>query len=209
MAGRASGSRRARWTVRVASASACATCIPRSCRGYQYAAPGTARKGVSARGGNCAGPPGGGDLGYRRSAADLPWRVSSCTQRRGPDAGDRYRRRQLDGFSAAGLPSPLRKPALRLTVLFRLAVLPNRSRRVMESPPVHSSASGKRLEVRFDRTWLQENHLTRADLEQERVWLKSLGLNLRVGYQEASESSCSSVVCADTAASPSCGLQRR
>lgn len=116
-----------------------------------------------------------------------------------------HHRRKLDGFSAAELPSSLRKPALRLTVLFRLAVLLNRSRRAVESPPIHLSVAGKRLNVRFDRPWLQENHLTRADLEEERVWLNALGFKLRVGYQEASESSRSSVVCADMAGSPSCG----
>ena len=116
-----------------------------------------------------------------------------------------HHRRKLDGFSAAELPASLRKPALRLTVLFRLAVLLNRSRRVVESPPIHLSVAGKRLEVRFERTWLEENHLTRADLEQERVWLEALGFQLGMGYQEASESSRSSVVCAETIASSSCG----
>ncbi len=116
-----------------------------------------------------------------------------------------HHRRKLDGFSAAELPSSLRKPTLRLTVLFRLAVLLNRSRRAVELPSIQLSVAGKHLDVMFDRTWLQENHLTRADLEQERVWLKSVGFRLTVGYQEASESSRSSVVCEDTVASPSRG----
>ena len=79
-----------------------------------------------------------------------------------------HHRRKLDGFSTDELPSSLGKPALRLTVLFRLAVLLNRSRRTVESPPILLRASGKRLKVLFDRGWLRENHLTRADLEQER-----------------------------------------
>ena len=116
-----------------------------------------------------------------------------------------YHRRKLDGFGADELPSSLRKPALRLTVLFRMAVLLNRSRRTVESPPIRLRASGKRLKVLFDRSWLQQNHLTQADLEQERVWLMAVGVKLRVGYQEDSESSRSSTVCADTAASPACG----
>ena len=114
-------------------------------------------------------------------------------------------RRKLDGFSAGELPSSMRKSALRLTVLFRLAVLLNRSRRSVEAPPVLLRASGKRLKVLFDRVWLQENHLTRADLEQERSWLKPVGVKLRVGHQEDSESSRSSTVCADTAASSAFG----
>ena len=112
-----------------------------------------------------------------------------------------HHRRKLDGFSAGELPSSMRKSALRLTVLFRLAVLLNRSRRSVEAPPVLLRASGKRLKVLFDRVWLQENHLTRADLEQERSWLKAVGVKLRVGHQEDSESSRSSTVCADTATS--------
>ena len=116
-----------------------------------------------------------------------------------------HHRRKLDGFSTDELPSSMRKAALRLTVLFRLAVLLNRSRRTVKSPPILLRASGKRLKVLFDHVWLQKNHLTRADLEQERAWLKAVGVKLRVGYQEDSESSRSSTVCAETAASSACG----
>ena len=116
-----------------------------------------------------------------------------------------HHRRKLDGFTAEELPSSMQKAALRLTVLFRLAVLLNRSRRTVETPPILLRASGKRLKVLFARGWLQENHLTRADLEQERAWLKGAGVKLRVGYQEDSESSRKSTVCAETAASPACG----
>ena len=116
-----------------------------------------------------------------------------------------HHRRKLDGFGTDELPSSMRKAALRLTVLFRLAVLLNRSRCTVESSPILLRASGKRLKVLFDRVWLEENHLTRADLEQERAWLKAVGVKLRVGFQEDSESSRSSTVCAETAASPACG----
>ena len=116
-----------------------------------------------------------------------------------------HHRRKMDGFSAAELPSAWRKPAFRLTVLFRLAVLLNRSRRLVEPPAIRLRASSQRLEIGFDKRWLKENHLTRADLEQERAWLKVVGFKLRAGDQEASESSRSSTVCAETAASPSCG----
>ena len=116
-----------------------------------------------------------------------------------------HHRRKLDGFSTGELPSSMRKAALRLTVLFRLAVLLNRSRRTVESPPILLRASGKRLKIAFNRGWLEENHLTRADLERERAWLKAVGVKLRVRYQEDSESSRRSTVCAETAASPACG----
>lgn len=116
-----------------------------------------------------------------------------------------HHRRKLDGFGSDELPSSMRKQALRLTVLFRLAVLLNRSRRTVASPPVLLRASGKRLKVLFDRTWLRGNHLTRADLKRERVWLKVVGVKLRFGHQEDSESSRSSSVCADTIASSACG----
>ena len=116
-----------------------------------------------------------------------------------------HHRRKLDGFSAAELPSSMREAALKLTVLFRLAVLLNRSRRTVESPPIQLRASGKWLKILFDRDWLREYHLTRADIEQERAWLKAVGVKLRVGHQEDSESSRGSAVCAGTAASLSRG----
>ena len=116
-----------------------------------------------------------------------------------------HHRRKMDDYSAGELPSSLGKPALRLTVLFRLAVLFNRSRRTLELPPIHLQVSGKRVQVMFERSWVRENHLTRADLEQERVWLRAVGFKLRVGDQEDSESSRSRTVCAETAASVSCG----
>ncbi len=116
-----------------------------------------------------------------------------------------HHRRKLDGFDTSALPSSMREAALRLTVLFRMAVLLNRSRKTVEFPPIMLCASGKRLRALFDRAWLLQNHLTRADLKQEQAWLKAAGVKFRFGHQEDSESSRSRTVCTETASSSACG----
>ena len=90
-------------------------------------------------------------------------------------------RRKIERFDTDDIPQGMRKTAFRLMILFRLAVLLNRSRSPMESPEIRLKASTRALEIRFPREWLAENHLTRADVAQERIWLQSLGFKLRVG----------------------------
>jgi len=78
------------------------------------------------------------------------------------------------------LPRTWRQAALRLLMLLRLAVLLNRSRKEIEHPPVTLSASGKRINLLFDTTWLSENPLTIADLEREKEFLSQVGYDLRI-----------------------------
>ena len=92
-----------------------------------------------------------------------------------------HHRRKIDQFEAGELPATMRKSAFRLMVLIRLAVLLNRSRSPVEPPQLRLRASSRSLSIRFRNEWLENNHLTRADLDQERLWLDSIGFKLRVG----------------------------
>jgi exopolyphosphatase/guanosine-5'-triphosphate,3'-diphosphate pyrophosphatase len=88
-------------------------------------------------------------------------------------------RRKIVDFQSQDLPAELRKPAFRLTVLLRLAVLLNRSRSAEELPGIRVQCGRRKLELEFPGQWLDNNHLTRADLEQEQDWLAAVGFKLR------------------------------
>jgi len=91
-----------------------------------------------------------------------------------------HHRRKLDAFQVGDLPQELRKPAFRLTVLLRLAVLLNRSRSPVDLPQIRLRAGPRKLRIAFPGDWLASNHLTQADLEQEQDWLQEVGFKLRV-----------------------------
>ena len=50
----------------------------------------------------------------------------------------------------------------------------------MDSPRLRLGASDRTLEIRFPKKWLAKNHLTQADLDQEKTWLEAVGFKLRV-----------------------------
>jgi len=77
------------------------------------------------------------------------------------------------------LPRTWRKPALRLVMLLRLAVLLNRSRNQASIPPVGLDVAEKSLDLAFDAAWLEANPLTVADLEREKGLLADVGYELR------------------------------
>ena len=77
------------------------------------------------------------------------------------------------------LPRTWRKPALRLAILLRLAVLLNRSRSQETIPPVGLTVTQNALELTFDAEWLEANPLTAADLERERNYLSEVDYELR------------------------------
>ncbi len=89
-------------------------------------------------------------------------------------------RRKLQAFHVGNLPTEWRKPAFRLTVLLRLAVLLNRSRSPVDLPKIRLRAGPRKLRIAFPGDWLENNHLTQADLEQECEWLQEVGFKLRV-----------------------------
>ena len=91
-----------------------------------------------------------------------------------------YHRRRLDDIDVGDLPPEWRKPAFRLLVLLRLAVLLNRSRSPVDLPEIRLRAGARKLRIAFPRDWLANNHLTQADLEQECDWLWDIGFKLRV-----------------------------
>jgi exopolyphosphatase/guanosine-5'-triphosphate,3'-diphosphate pyrophosphatase len=76
------------------------------------------------------------------------------------------------------LPAALRKPALRISIIHRLAVLLNRSRSTHELPPVDFAVSGDSLELEFPHGWLADNPLTVADLNREQNYLGKIGFAL-------------------------------
>ncbi len=89
-------------------------------------------------------------------------------------------RRSFSRKSFSGLPRRLTKPAMRLAVLLRLAVLFNRSRAAAPEPVVSLSARGSKLQLQMDGAWLEANPLTVADLEREQAHLASAGFELHV-----------------------------
>jgi exopolyphosphatase/guanosine-5'-triphosphate,3'-diphosphate pyrophosphatase len=75
------------------------------------------------------------------------------------------------------LPRAWRETAVRLVMLLRMAVLLNRSRSQVDLPGIGIEVDSRALELCFDKTWLQANPLTVADLERE------IGLLRPVGYE--------------------------
>jgi exopolyphosphatase/guanosine-5'-triphosphate,3'-diphosphate pyrophosphatase len=90
-------------------------------------------------------------------------------------------RSDLNRSSLNAVTSKWRKPALRLSILQRLAVLLNRSRSSAESPDIRAAASGKKISLEFPAGWLYANPLTITDLEREQKYLAAIGYELTFG----------------------------
>lgn len=88
-------------------------------------------------------------------------------------------RRELKRRNLRRLPPAWREPALRLSLLLRLAVLMNRSRSSTPLPPVRLKVGKDSLRVDFPAGWLAANPLTDADLARERRYLQQAGFRLR------------------------------
>jgi exopolyphosphatase/guanosine-5'-triphosphate,3'-diphosphate pyrophosphatase len=69
---------------------------------------------------------------------------------------------------------------LRACVVLRIAVTWNRSRSSEPLPAVTVTAAGSTLKLGYPDGWLDEHALTRADLEQEAVYLKAAGIKLKL-----------------------------
>lgn len=76
------------------------------------------------------------------------------------------------------LPSRLVTPAKRIAIILRLAVLLNRGRVKTEFDQVRVNVNSQEIDLSFPTGWLDVHPLTEADLRQEQVWLKSLGIKL-------------------------------
>ena len=92
----------------------------------------------------------------------------------------RSHRRKPDEAVLRALPERLRRPTARVTTLLRLAVLLQRGRAADPAPPIELAADDKLVQLRLARSWLDAHPLTRADLEQERDYLKQFDLKLQV-----------------------------
>lgn len=89
-------------------------------------------------------------------------------------------RRKLRESQFDVLPQVMRLSCLRVTLLLRLAVVLNHSRREEVMPPLVLDADARRLTVVFPSGWMQERPLTETGLQEEQeVWSK-LGVELVV-----------------------------
>ncbi|WP_428241243.1 exopolyphosphatase [Gynuella sp.] len=70
------------------------------------------------------------------------------------------------------------EPLLRLSIIFRLAVIFNRARRNIPLPEIKLVAKGKQLSLNVATEWLENNSLTLADLENEVRYLNQIGYSL-------------------------------
>ena len=92
----------------------------------------------------------------------------------------RSHRRKPDDAVLRSLPDRLRRPTARVTALLRLAVLLQRGRAADPAPRIELEAEDKQLQMRLPQTWLDRHPLTRADLDQERDYLKQFDIKLQV-----------------------------
>ncbi len=96
----------------------------------------------------------------------------------------RSHRRKPDPAIFQALPERLRISGMRITALIRLAVLLNRSRAADALPPLELGVDDKQLTLKLPHDWLEQHPLSRADLEQERDYLKHLDIKLQVRAKE-------------------------
>ena len=93
--------------------------------------------------------------------------------------GTHRRKIRLDYFD--GLADRRLDEAIRLSVIFRLAVLLNRSRVEAPLPELSVSDNGRKLRLDFAEGWLEEHPLTAADLRGETDQLHEVDLRLQFG----------------------------
>ncbi len=91
----------------------------------------------------------------------------------------RSHRRRFTQLNFCQLPDDQRETVMRLSILLRLAVLLHRTRRKRDDLFIQSiRASNGRLELTFPEGVLDQHPLTKADLENERNFLKPGGFEL-------------------------------
>ncbi|MBL8299078.1 MAG: Ppx/GppA family phosphatase [Rhodanobacteraceae bacterium] len=92
----------------------------------------------------------------------------------------RCHRRKPDQEALAALPERLRRTAMRVTALLRVATLLHRARSADRLPALAIHGDERLLELKLGRDWLEQHPLTVADLDQEREHLKDLGFKLQL-----------------------------
>lgn len=86
-------------------------------------------------------------------------------------------RRKFQSKLSKSLPDHWKKPAPRLAILLRIAVLLNRSR-TNNNVEFKLDVKGKSIDLTFAPDWLANQPLTQADLDQESNYLKSASYDL-------------------------------
>ena len=116
---------------------------------------------------------------YLIEHADLPG--FSLSEQRLLAALIRLQRRKISKRVLDELPEDDLPLIKKLLILLRVALILRRDRNDAPVPLEQVKWSEKGLSLKFTNEWLQSNPLTRADLEQEAGYLKSIGLRLKVG----------------------------
>jgi exopolyphosphatase/guanosine-5'-triphosphate,3'-diphosphate pyrophosphatase len=93
----------------------------------------------------------------------------------------RGHRRKFPKDEFRQLPDKLRQPYRHLCLLLRLSVIMHRSRSKARLPAFTLKTDGQKIELSFPAGWLDLHPLTRADLEQEAGYLRSIDFKLRIG----------------------------
>ncbi len=93
----------------------------------------------------------------------------------------RTHRRKLKSAMLDLLPESMHQTTLRLATLLRLAVLLHRDRAAHELGGLRVRCKNERITLAFPPGWLDDHALTRADLDQERKYLKAVGIRLSYG----------------------------
>ena len=90
----------------------------------------------------------------------------------------RSHRRKFPQTELINIPEQDRTVVSRLCILFRLAVLLNRSRFYASLPTIKVAAKSNELKLTFPDDWLSDHPLTQADLETEATYLKDINFKL-------------------------------
>ncbi|MBA4501630.1 exopolyphosphatase [Marinobacterium marinum] len=91
----------------------------------------------------------------------------------------RGHRRKFPKEEYRQLPDELRHPYRYLCLLLRLSVIMHRSRSKARLPAFTLRVDGTRIDLTFPPGWLDHHPLTRADLEQEAAYLRSIDFKLK------------------------------
>jgi exopolyphosphatase/guanosine-5'-triphosphate,3'-diphosphate pyrophosphatase len=72
------------------------------------------------------------------------------------------------------------EPAIKLSILLRIAVILHRSRALNSTPKLQISTSPSKLKIKFPPDWFESHTLTYADLKNEADILKANGYTLKI-----------------------------
>jgi len=97
----------------------------------------------------------------------------------------RGQRRKILPEPFARLAAGTAQTVLRLCVIFRLAVLLNRSRTTQVVPRIEVADDWQRIRLTFPAGWSETHPLTCADLDQEGAYLRALGIETYVEEEAA------------------------